>query len=120
MDRLYKVQRHVYDISRKYYLIGRDRMIAELDPPAGGKVRMSLVSESGRACVTVSDTGPGIPEAEQARIFERHYRVERSDAEKGAGLGLAIAHRIVELHGGTIGVVSRPEQGAAFSVCLPA
>lgn len=90
--------------------------------PPGGRVRVSLISESGKACVTVSDTGPGIPLEEQAQIFERHYRVKGPSTEThgGAGLGLSIAQRIVELHGGTITVVSRPGQGAAFAFCLPA
>jgi signal transduction histidine kinase len=69
----------------------------------------------------VQDSGVGIAEEEQSKIFERFYRVDkaRSRAQGGAGLGLAIAQWIVTQHGGSIRVESRPGQGAKFRVELP-
>lgn len=70
----------------------------------------------------VADSGVGIPEEEQARIFERFYRAENplSLEAGGAGLGLTLAKAIVQAHGGRIWVESEPEQGSTFYVALPA
>ena len=89
--------------------------------PAGGRITVQLQQRDDRAVVTVSDTGPGIDEEDQPRIFERFYKADRSRhrAAGGSGLGLAIARKIVDLHGGTISVQSRPGEGAAFIVALP-
>jgi len=89
--------------------------------PLGGRITVHLERRDDRAVVTVSDTGPGIAEEDQPRIFERFYKADRSRhrAAGGSGLGLAIAKKIVELHGGTISVQSRPGEGAAFTVVLP-
>ena len=63
---------------------------------------------------------PGIPEDQRASIFDRYYRSRDQEGEtSGAGLGLAIAKRIVELHGGTIEVAPETRQGAAFRISLP-
>jgi two-component system, OmpR family, phosphate regulon sensor histidine kinase PhoR len=69
----------------------------------------------------VSDTGVGIPLAEQDKIFDRFYRCERSidDAAQGAGMGLAIAKAVVERHGGTIGVEAAPDEGTTMTVTFP-
>ena len=69
----------------------------------------------------MADTGPGISEADQQRIFEEFQQVDDSATRKkgGTGLGLAIARRIVELHGGRIRVESAPGRGATFTVTLP-
>lgn len=69
--------------------------------------------------ITVSDTGPGIAPQEQARIFERFERGAASEKEHGAGLGLAITHRLVQLMQGSIGVESAPGMGSRFTVHLP-
>jgi two-component system phosphate regulon sensor histidine kinase PhoR len=68
---------------------------------------------------SVSDSGPGIPEDEQARVFERFYKQDRARSKGGTGLGLAIARHIVEGHGGRIWVESGAGQGATFSFTLP-
>jgi two-component system, OmpR family, heavy metal sensor histidine kinase CusS len=88
---------------------------------APGSVHLSLESKGETAVITVRDSGAGIPEDEQRKIFERFYRVDkaRSRAQGGAGLGLAIAYWIVTQHGGSIGVESRSGDGATFRVELP-
>jgi signal transduction histidine kinase len=71
--------------------------------------------------VSVSDTGEGIPAADLSNIFERFYRVDRSRARAtgGSGLGLTIARRLVEAHGGKITVESQLGKGSRFSFTLP-
>ena len=92
--------------------------------PDGGRVTMGLARAAGEwARLTVTDTGIGIPPQELPHLFERFYRVDkaRSRALGGAGLGLAIAQRIVHLHGGRIEAASEgvPGRGSTFSVWLP-
>ncbi len=89
--------------------------------PDGGVIRVSLALSGKEAVLTVSDNGVGIPEGDQAHIFDRFYRVDkaRSRATGGTGLGLSIVRQLVQLHGGTIEVVSAPGQGSAFTVTLP-
>jgi signal transduction histidine kinase len=69
----------------------------------------------------VPDTGPGIPEADQQRVFEEFQQVDSSPARKkgGTGLGLAIAKRIIEMHGGRISVESSPGKGSTFTFTVP-
>jgi len=88
--------------------------------PDGGTVSVDVSAVTGGTRVRVSDTGPGIPADELGSVFDRFYRC-RTGAEdrKGAGLGLAIARRIVELHGGTLRVDSREGEGTEFSIELP-
>lgn len=86
-----------------------------------GEVRVEVTASDGAFAVSVSDTGPGIPEADQERIFEEFHQVDSSNTRKkgGTGLGLAIAKRIIELHGGRIGVTSRLGQGSTFWFTVP-
>jgi signal transduction histidine kinase len=86
-----------------------------------GEVRVDATASSGAFRVSVSDTGPGIAEADQARIFEEFQQADRAGARKqgGTGLGLSIARRIVEVHGGRMWVESTPGQGATFIFTLP-
>jgi signal transduction histidine kinase len=72
--------------------------------------------------IEVTDTGAGIPEEKQARVFERFYRVDeaRSREMGGTGLGLSIVKHLVQSFGGDIEVANRPEGGAVFTVTLPA
>jgi len=90
--------------------------------PDGGTISLVLRKVDGMAVIDVADTGIGIPEEDIPRIFERFYRVDkaRSRAEGGAGLGLAIARHIAEVHGGRIEVASQPGEGSTFSLWLPA
>ena len=89
--------------------------------PSPGSVYLSLEANGGSAVMTVQDSGVGIAEEDQGKIFERFYRVDkvRSHALGGAGLGLAIAQWIVTQHRGSIAVESRPGQGTKFRVELP-
>jgi two-component system phosphate regulon sensor histidine kinase PhoR len=72
--------------------------------------------------ISVSDEGPGIPDEDLSRVFERFYRVDKSRARDpgGTGLGLAIVKHLVELHGGSVAAENRPSGGARFTMTLPA
>lgn len=91
--------------------------------PPGGTVWLSARQNGRYVEVCVKDEGPGIPESQQERIFERFYQLDpaRSGGSgRGAGLGLAIAREIIHAHGGSIRVESNPGQGSEFIVSLPA
>ncbi len=87
----------------------------------GGRVDISIEEDDSSVTVRVRDTGVGIPEQEQAHLFERFYRVDkvRSRVTGGTGLGLAIVKEIVGLHGGEVRVDSAPGAGSTFIVRLP-
>jgi signal transduction histidine kinase len=85
--------------------------------PEGGTVHVKVAADSGRIQVTVDDAGPGIPEAERSRIFDRFHRA--SESEAGAGLGLAIADAIVRATGGRWKIDSSPAGGASMTVSWP-
>ena len=87
--------------------------------PKGGMVKLILSASDSDVEVRVSDTGPGIPEKEQAYIFERYRQASPEAKSKGAGLGLAIVKKILEIHNSTVKVQSQPGQGAAFWFQLP-
>jgi signal transduction histidine kinase len=89
--------------------------------PSPGTVHLSLEHKGDSAVIAVEDSGMGVAEEDQGKIFERFYRIDksRSRAQGGAGLGLAIAQWIVLQHRGSIAVVSRPGSGAVFRVKLP-
>jgi signal transduction histidine kinase len=71
--------------------------------------------------ISVTDAGPGIPEEQQTLIFEKFGRAEVPGGSKpGSGLGLFISRSIVEAHGGSLEVSSRPNEGATFTIALPA
>jgi signal transduction histidine kinase len=89
--------------------------------PAGGTVDVLARREARGVRIEVGDEGPGIPAAEAERVFERFYRADasRSTTGGGAGLGLAIARWIVELHGGAIRAERREPTGCRIIVSLP-
>lgn len=89
--------------------------------PVGGRVEVRARPERGRVAIEVCDEGPGIPEEEASRVFERFYRADtaRSSSHGGAGLGLAIARWIVDLHGGDIRAERRAPTGCRVVVLLP-
>ena len=85
-----------------------------------GSVTLRATRANGEALIEVIDTGSGIPASDLDRVFERFYRSSDALAHEGFGLGLAIAKRMVEVMGGTIGVESTEGHGSAFWVRLPA
>ena len=87
----------------------------------GGQIQVSAEEGESEVILTVSDTGIGIPKADQPRIFERFYRVDvaRSREAGGTGLGLAIAKHLVEVHGGRLWVDSEVGQGSQFHFSVP-
>ena len=89
--------------------------------PAGGQIMVSASPKNSDVVFTVSDTGIGIPQADQPRIFERFYRVDvaRSREVGGTGLGLSIAKHLVETHGGRIWVESEVGRGSQFHFSVP-
>jgi signal transduction histidine kinase len=86
-----------------------------------GEVTMKASTAKGSYTVAVRDTGPGIAEADQAKIFEEFQQSvsTHTKAKGGTGLGLAISKRIIEMHGGRIWVESQPGQGSTFAFTLP-
>jgi DNA-binding response OmpR family regulator len=88
--------------------------------PEGGQIRLSADRREGLVRVEVRDSGPGIPVHEQQQIFEAFYRLgETGKKTEGTGLGLAITRRLVELHGGSLGLESQPGSGCCFYFTLP-
>ena len=86
-----------------------------------GEVRIMARARNGSFDLSVSDTGPGISEANQAKLFQQFQQADNSITRKkgGTGLGLAISKRIIEMHGGRIWVESVLGQGSTFSCTLP-
>lgn len=89
--------------------------------PDGGRVAVALAVDGDFAHLSVSDTGIGIPEAEQDQLFTRFFRSQlaHKNAIQGSGLGLSIVRGIVEKHGGSVAVSSVPGEGTTFQVLLP-
>jgi signal transduction histidine kinase len=87
----------------------------------GGRCEIALSQSENHAHITVRDSGVGIPETELKNIFDRFYRVDRARSRNsgGAGLGLAIARWIAEMHGGTIAAESKVGAGSVFQIKLP-
>ncbi len=86
-----------------------------------GEIRVLISADDSGAKLTVRDTGTGIPESEIPHLFERFSRIEgaRQRSHEGSGIGLALVHELVEMHGGSITVESKPDEGATFRVSLP-
>ncbi len=88
--------------------------------PEGGQIELAASRIGDFVRLEVRDSGPGIPPAEQKRIFEAFYRLgQNSKSAEGTGLGLAITQRLVELHGGQLGIESHPGSGSCFHFTLP-
>jgi two-component system phosphate regulon sensor histidine kinase PhoR len=89
--------------------------------PPGGKIKVTVCKKRKGFQFEIADTGPGVPQKEQKRIFDkyRQYLQQKSSEEKGAGLGLFIARLIVGAHGGKIWIKSKPGKGSRFFFTLP-
>jgi len=90
--------------------------------PEGGRIDLRVAHDRAGVTVEVADSGPGIPAADLARIFDRFYQVEGSARRRhgGAGIGLALAKELAELHGGQLSATSAPGSGTTFRLVLPA
>ncbi|HML38464.1 MAG TPA: HAMP domain-containing sensor histidine kinase [Bacillota bacterium] len=89
--------------------------------PEKGSITITLSVDEKEAVCGISDTGIGISQEDQAHIFERFYKADKSRDRSlgGSGLGLSLVKKIVELHGGTVSVESKPKEGSVFTVRLP-
>jgi signal transduction histidine kinase len=89
--------------------------------PQGGSITIATRAERTGVCIAVQDTGIGLSSEEQQQLFTKFFRAQHPLVREvgGTGLGLAIARALVELHGGTLTVVSAPGQGSTFNVTLP-
>jgi two-component system phosphate regulon sensor histidine kinase PhoR len=83
--------------------------------PEGGRIELAARVKGGRVELSVADEGPGLPESDLGRVFERFYRVDKSRAR----LGLSIVKHLVELHGGQVQAHNTPGSGAVFTIVLP-
>jgi signal transduction histidine kinase/CheY-like chemotaxis protein len=88
--------------------------------PEGGKIELEAQEVGEMIRIEVRDSGPGIPDEEQSRIFDAFYRITATEkSAEGTGLGLAITRRLVELHGGQIGLKSQLGSGSCFYFTMP-
>ncbi len=89
--------------------------------PDQGRIQVTLKEEGENLIWQVRDNGIGIPEEDREHIFDRFYRVDKARSREtgGTGLGLSIVRQLVNMHGGSIAVESRPEEGSLFTVVLP-
>ena len=86
----------------------------------GPEVKITLVSRSGQALLTISDNGIGITQSELPRLFDQFYRADASRSiQSGSGLGLSIARRLVHLHNGKIWIINNPAGGISVNITLP-
>ncbi|GAB4519274.1 MAG: hypothetical protein OHK0046_27880 [Anaerolineae bacterium] len=87
--------------------------------PPDGAIRLAAGTTNGHVWIEVNDTGPGIPKEALPHIFETFWRQDTAHSTPGFGLGLTIAHRIIDMHGGKITVESQPNEGTRFFITLP-
>ncbi|HYM73870.1 MAG TPA: ATP-binding protein [Stellaceae bacterium] len=88
--------------------------------PAGGSIRLEAKRDADDLVLAVTDTGIGIPAADQARVFDKFERGDPQLYQSGAGLGLSLVKSLVELHGGRVVIDSSPDRGTAVRCILPA
>jgi two-component system OmpR family sensor kinase len=95
---------------------------ARIHTPVGTPIAVSIESNDEGTSVSIADSGPGLSQEDQARIFERFYRADPSRNrahEEGSGLGLSIVDAVMQAHGGKVGVTSKLGEGATFTVFFP-
>ena len=108
------------DASRIVQVLGNLLGNALKFTPDGGRITVRLAARQGSVLFSVTDTGPGIPLAEQSRVFDRYWQSRRAASKRGTGLGLSIAKGIVEAHGGRLWLESTPGKGSTFLFSIPA
>ena len=127
------VERQARRTERTIELDVRRRAVIEARPQAVSRAIRNLVENAAKfspdetsitvivdgGAVTVLDAGPGIPEVDRSRVFDRFHRVEATRAMPGSGLGLAIVRQVAEAHGGSVSATEAPGGGAAVSFVLP-
>lgn len=106
---------HTYRLQR---LVGNLIDNAIKFTPAGGRVDVTLECKGTSAVLKVVDTGIGMTAGEQALVFQRFYRADKSRGTPGSGLGLSLVHAIVSFYHGTIAIQSEPNKGTTFTVTL--
>ena len=107
------------DADKIYQVVTNLLANARAHTPAGTPIHVATYSTEDGSYVTVADKGPGLSAADQARIFERFYRVDSSrqrSSSDGSGLGLSIVDEVMKAHGGTVSVASDPANGATFTL----
>ena len=107
------------DASRILQVLGNLLNNALKFTPDGGHIVIGAEAKGSHIVFFVSDSGPGIPLAEQPRVFDRYWHSRRTAIKRGTGLGLSIAKGIVEAHGGRIWIESAPGEGAKFLFTIP-
>jgi len=107
-DRIKRVLTNLYSNAIKY-------------TPEGGQIVISVTEKTGEYIISVQDSGIGIPEESKPYLFQRYHRIKNDKTRHilGTGLGLLIAHEIIEAHGGRIWVESKAEEGSKFSFSIP-
>ena len=114
-----KPQKLVADATRVQQVLFNLLTNAVRFSPEGSEIRLECEADSQNVTMRVSDAGPGIPKDKQATIFERFEAKAHAGGSRGAGLGLAIARSLVELHGGTIALDTDVKTGASFVCTFP-
>jgi PAS domain S-box-containing protein len=107
------------DASRIVQVLGNLLNNALKFTPDGGRIDIGAEARGGNVVFFVADSGPGIPFADQPRVFDRYWHARRTANKRGTGLGLSIAKGIVEAHGGRIWIESTPGEGAKFLFTIP-
>jgi two-component system OmpR family sensor kinase len=95
---------------------------ARIHTPVGTPIAVSIESNDEGTSISIADSGPGLSQEDQARIFERFYRADPSRnraKEEGSGLGLSIVDAVMKAHGGKVLVTSKLGEGATFTVFFP-
>ena len=110
------------DSGRIYQVMTNLLANARVHTPAGTAIHVLARAEDDGVYISVSDDGPGLSEDDQKRIFERFFRADPSrqrTSQEGSGLGLSIVDSVMQVHGGKVGVTSKPGQGTTFTLFFP-
>ena len=110
------------DSGRIYQVMTNLLANARVHTPTGTAINVLARSEEDGVYVSVADSGPGLSEEDQKRIFERFFRADPSrqrTSQEGSGLGLSIVDSVMQAHGGKVGVVSKPGAGTTFTLFFP-
>ena len=110
------------DAGKIYQVVANLLANARIHTPIGTPIAVSVKSDDAGTSISITDSGPGLSQADQDRIFERFYRADPSrnrSNEEGSGLGLSIVDAVMQAHGGKVTVTSKLGEGATFTVFFP-